>query len=81
MRNAREAKLHTRCGMGPCQGRICAPATAFLFGWEGDSVRPPILPAAMRTLATKCETERARINRTLKRVPLARTAVPSPVLH
>lgn len=56
MRNAREAKLHTRCGMGPCQGRICAPATAFLFGWEGDSVRPPILPAAMRTLATKCET-------------------------
>ncbi len=56
MRNGREAKLQTRCGMGACQGRICAPATAFLFGWEGDSARPPILPAAMRTLATECET-------------------------
>ena len=54
--SAREARLHTRCGMGPCQGRICAPATAFLFGWESESARPPILPAAMRTLATKCET-------------------------
>ncbi len=54
--SAREARLHTRCGMGPCQGRICAPATAFLFGWESENARPPILPAAMRTLATKCET-------------------------
>ncbi len=53
--SAREAKLHTRCGMGPCQGRICAPATAFLFGWESDSVRPPILPAAIGTLAEGCE--------------------------
>lgn len=53
--SAREAKLHTRCGMGACQGRICAPATAFLFGWESDSVRPPILPAAIRTLAAECE--------------------------
>lgn len=55
--SAREAKLHTRCGMGSCQGRICAPATSFLFGWESDSARPPILPAAIRTLATKCETD------------------------
>ena len=29
----RSAKLHTRCGMGPCQGRICGPAMDFLFGW------------------------------------------------
>lgn len=52
----RAAKLHTRCGMGPCQGRVCAPATAFLFGWESDSVRPPILPATVRTLARHCES-------------------------
>jgi D-hydroxyproline dehydrogenase subunit alpha len=41
----RAAKLYTRCGMGPCQARICGPATEFLFGWRTDSVRPPILPA------------------------------------
>ncbi len=41
----RDAKLHTRCGMGPCQGRICGGATDFLFGWRADSVRPPIFPA------------------------------------
>jgi len=55
MRNGRDAKLHTRCGMGACQGRVCGPATAFLFGWESESVRPPLLPADMRTLATPCE--------------------------
>ena len=47
----RAAKLHTRCGMGPCQGRICGPAARFLFGWRDDSVRPPILPARVGTLA------------------------------
>src|SRR5262249_52405419 len=40
----RAAKLHTRCGMGPCQGRVCGPATEFLFGWKMESVRPPIMP-------------------------------------
>jgi NADPH-dependent 2,4-dienoyl-CoA reductase/sulfur reductase-like enzyme len=47
----REAKLHTRCGMGPCQGRICGAASEFLFGWKHDSVRPPILPTSVGTLA------------------------------
>jgi NADPH-dependent 2,4-dienoyl-CoA reductase/sulfur reductase-like enzyme len=46
----REAKLQTRCGMGPCQGRICGPASAFLFRWEHDSVRPPLTPARLSTL-------------------------------
>lgn len=41
----RDAKLHTRCGMGPCQGRICGGATEFLFGWRTGSVRPPLFPA------------------------------------
>lgn len=39
-----EAKLQTRCGMGPCQGRICGPAVQSLFGWRASSVRPPIFP-------------------------------------
>jgi NADPH-dependent 2,4-dienoyl-CoA reductase/sulfur reductase-like enzyme len=47
----RAAKLHTRCGMGPCQGRICGPATEFLFQWNPDSVRPPVLPARVESLA------------------------------
>jgi D-hydroxyproline dehydrogenase subunit alpha len=46
----RAAKLHTRCGMGPCQGRVCGPATQFLFKWNPDSVRPPIFPARVETL-------------------------------
>jgi NADPH-dependent 2,4-dienoyl-CoA reductase/sulfur reductase-like enzyme len=51
MHCGREAKLHARCGMGPCQGRICGPATAFLFGWDSESVRPPITPARVETIA------------------------------
>lgn len=48
--NSREAKLQTRCGMGACQGRVCGPATEFLFGWEADSVRPPIFPVKLENL-------------------------------
>ena len=40
----REAKLHTRCGMGPCQGRICGPILRSLKGWRQEGVRPPIFP-------------------------------------
>jgi NADPH-dependent 2,4-dienoyl-CoA reductase/sulfur reductase-like enzyme len=46
----REAKLQTRCGMGPCQGRVCAPAVEFLLGWKSESVRPPVFPARVGTL-------------------------------
>jgi NAD(P)H-nitrite reductase large subunit len=49
-RSWREAKLHTRCGMGPCQGRVCGPAVEHLFGWKTDSVRPPIFPARIESL-------------------------------
>ena len=45
------AKLHSRCGMGPCQGRICGSAAAFLFGWNVDSLRPPVFPARCSSLA------------------------------
>jgi NADPH-dependent 2,4-dienoyl-CoA reductase/sulfur reductase-like enzyme len=50
-RTWREAKLHTRCGMGACQGRVCGAATEFLFGWETAGARPPVFPAAVSTLA------------------------------
>ena len=46
----REAKLHTRCGMGPCQGRVCGGAIEFLLGWKPESVRPPVSPARMENL-------------------------------
>ena len=48
----RAAKLQTRCGMGPCQGRICGSAVEFLFGWKAESVRPPILPVRVESLLT-----------------------------
>ncbi|MHA1552855.1 MAG: FAD-dependent oxidoreductase [Alphaproteobacteria bacterium] len=38
------AKLHTRCGMGLCQGRICGSVTETLFDWGPTSVRPPLSP-------------------------------------
>jgi NADPH-dependent 2,4-dienoyl-CoA reductase/sulfur reductase-like enzyme len=47
----RAAKLHTRCGMGVCQGRVCGPATQFLLNWQPDSVRPPIFPTRCENLA------------------------------
>ena len=45
-----EAKLQTRCGMGPCQGRICGPATQTLFGWTPKSIRPPLFPVPVNAL-------------------------------
>jgi NADPH-dependent 2,4-dienoyl-CoA reductase/sulfur reductase-like enzyme len=46
----REAKLHTRCGMGPCQGRVCGAAVEFLLGWKSESVRPPVFPTRIESL-------------------------------
>jgi len=46
----RSAKLQTRCGMGPCQGRVCGPAVEFLTGWKPESARPPISPVKVSDL-------------------------------
>jgi NADPH-dependent 2,4-dienoyl-CoA reductase/sulfur reductase-like enzyme len=46
----RDAKLQTRCGMGPCQGRVCGAAAKFILGWGMESVRPPVLPARVQSL-------------------------------
>jgi hypothetical protein len=51
----RDAKLQTRCGMGPCQGRICGAAAEFLFGWHAGSVRPPLFPASVSSLVSPRE--------------------------
>jgi D-hydroxyproline dehydrogenase subunit alpha len=52
----RRAKLHTRCGMGSCQGRVCGPAVHFLLNWKPESVRPPVFPVRVESLAGIAET-------------------------
>jgi NADPH-dependent 2,4-dienoyl-CoA reductase/sulfur reductase-like enzyme len=56
----REAKLHRRCGMGPCQGRICGPATEFLYEWKAPAPRPPLFPVEVATLAGVVQNEPKR---------------------
>ncbi len=46
-----DAKLHRRCGMGACQGRVCGDAAQFLFGWTPPAPRPPLVPVRIETLA------------------------------
>ena len=50
-RSWREAKLMTRIGMGPCQGRVCGPAAETLFGWSPEDVRPPFSPVPLGDLS------------------------------
>ena len=46
-----DAKLHTRCGMGACQGRVCGAAAQHLFGWTPAGPRHLLAPARIGTLA------------------------------
>jgi len=48
----RDAKLQSRCGMGPCQGRVCGAAAKVILGWGMESVRPPVLPARVESLVS-----------------------------
>jgi D-hydroxyproline dehydrogenase subunit alpha len=50
-RTWRGIKLQTRCGMGPCQGRVCGLAVEWITGIGPESVRPPVFPATVRTLS------------------------------
>lgn len=52
-----QAKLHTRCGMGACQGRVCGPASAALYGWEPPEPRPPLFPTPIATFLDSTSTE------------------------
>lgn len=51
----REARIHTRCGMGHCQGRVCGSAVRALGLYSTDAIastpRPPLFPARLETLA------------------------------
>lgn len=49
----RQAKLYTRAGMGPCQGRVCGAALEHLYGWPQPAVRPPLKPVAVEVLAER----------------------------
>jgi len=49
----RSAKLYTRCGMGPCQGRVCSSALQYLLDWEPNKVRPPVLATKIGDLISK----------------------------
>ncbi|CAH2896397.1 MAG: Putative oxidoreductase in 4-hydroxyproline catabolic gene cluster [uncultured Paraburkholderia sp.] len=46
----RDAKLHTRCGMGACQGKICGTAANVYFDWPSTAPRPPFSPTQIGTL-------------------------------
>ncbi|HEY6809282.1 MAG TPA: FAD-dependent oxidoreductase [Gemmatimonadales bacterium] len=56
----RQAKLYTRAGMGPCQGRVCGPALEALFGWPRDAARAPAVPVPVSTLLESWESIDAR---------------------
>lgn len=58
----RAAKLQTRCGMGPCQGRVCGAAVEFLFGWKPESVRPPVFPVRVESMISHKEAQEAKRN-------------------
>ena len=53
-------KGSTRCGMGPCQGRECAPAVAALCGSDTAAFtsRAPLRPVPMSAIAAFGETMR-----------------------
>ena len=52
-----EAKIHSRCGMGACQGTVCGTAAQFLYGWPLPEARLPCAPARIGTLAAASDGE------------------------
>jgi NADPH-dependent 2,4-dienoyl-CoA reductase/sulfur reductase-like enzyme len=55
-----DAKLHTRCGMGACQGRVCGAATQALFGWTPAPPRHLLAPVRIGTLAQSAQPTELR---------------------
>jgi NADPH-dependent 2,4-dienoyl-CoA reductase/sulfur reductase-like enzyme len=51
-RGFRQARVHSRLGMGACQGRTCGDALEFLRDWEPEPARPPIAPVPLAALGT-----------------------------
>ncbi len=59
-RGPNQTKFFTRCGMGPCQGRVCGPVVAAILGAENAlppeevgqyRIRPPLKPIPLGALA------------------------------
>jgi D-hydroxyproline dehydrogenase subunit alpha len=48
-----QAKIHSRCGMGACQGQVCGTAAQFLYGWQMPAARLPFASARIGTLAAQ----------------------------
>lgn len=51
------AKLASRCGMGACQGKICATSARWLYGWPLPQPREPLSPARLDTLVQLAKPE------------------------
>jgi NADPH-dependent 2,4-dienoyl-CoA reductase/sulfur reductase-like enzyme len=51
-----QAKIHTRCGMGACQGKVCGTAAQFLYGWNLPEARMPFATARIGTLAAAADS-------------------------
>ncbi|MEE4242199.1 MAG: NAD(P)/FAD-dependent oxidoreductase [Desulfopila sp.] len=60
VREVNEMKIVTRCGMGPCQGRMCGPAVAEVIAAELHispektgllTIRPPLKPVPLAEIA------------------------------
>lgn len=53
----REAKIHSRCGMGSCQGKVCGPIARYLFGLDPGDARPPSVPVEVARLSAPADPE------------------------
>ncbi len=62
----RAAKLQTRCGMGPCQGRVCGPVTRFLLGWTAESLRPPLFPTSVGNLGATANDSKPELSEVMR---------------
>ena len=63
-----QAKSFLRCGMGPCQGRLCGPTVVELIAQTRGTtpaevgyyrLRPPVKPVTLAELAALPQTEAA----------------------
>ncbi|NQZ60102.1 MAG: FAD-dependent oxidoreductase [Lentisphaeraceae bacterium] len=49
------AKLYTRCGMGPCQGRVCSAAGRERFSGQLNRMKGPLIPLPLEEMIAYTE--------------------------
>jgi hypothetical protein len=68
-RGPNQTKAFSRCGMGPCQGRICGPVVEAILAAENGlsrqevgsyRIRPPLKPLPLAAIAALAAPERTR---------------------